>query len=456
MKLKYLFNDKHFYSQMLKIALPVTAQNLVLASLNLVDTIMIGGIGEAAIAGVGLANQYYFLLNLLLFGIISGSSIFTAQFWGTKDIKNIRKVLGVSIISGGMAALLFSVAAFLFPEKILGIFSKDPEVIQLGTQYLMIVLFSYVVTAFSFAYSFNLRSTGDAKTPLLVSVIALGTNTVLNYLLINGRFGFPRMGVSGAAAATLIARVLELVMLLWIVYSNHGVLAASIKEMTDVSADFVKQFFKVTIPVILNESAWALGVTMYSIVFARMGTDVLASSNITGTIDRIMWVVFMGFGSACSVMLGNKIGSGDEDQVFIYAKRFAIIGPIIGMLIGIIVAFISPWLLMPYNVSALVLDYARLNIIVLCIFLWVKVFNFINVVGILRSGGDTTFCLMLDMGGVWLVGVPLVFVGGLVWHLPIYYVYALMHIEEIMKLIVGIPRLVSKKWINNLTTTMGK
>ena len=454
MKLDYLFNDRHFYKQLIKLALPVAAQNLVVSSLNLVDNVMIRALGEAAIAGVGLANQYYFLLNLVMFGIVSGSSIFTAQFWGTKDIKSIRKVLGISIITGGMSALLFTIAGLIFPDEILGIFSKDPAVIQLGSEYLIIVLFSYVITAVTFAYSFSLRSMGDVKTPLVVSVIALGINTVLNYLLINGYLGFPRLGVAGAAIATVIARVIELVLLLWIIYRNKNALAASIREMIDLSSSFVKQFFKVSVPVILNESMWALGMTAYAVIYARMGTEVIASTSIAGTIEKIMWVIFFGFGNACAIMLGNKIGSDDKEQVFTYAKRFAIIAPAIAVIVGILVMFAIPWLLTPYKVSPLVLDYTRKNLLVLCIFLWVKIFNYTNVVGILRSGGDTTFCLMLDMGGVWLVGVPLVFLGGIIWQLPIYYVYVLLHVEEVVKLIIGIPRLASKKWINNLTTEM--
>lgn len=451
MKLDYLFNDRHFFSQMFRLALPITAQNFVSSALNLVDNIMIGSLGETAIAGVGLANQYFFLLNLLLFGIVSGSSIFTAQFWGNKDIKSIRKVLGICMIAGGTGAFFFFIGGLLFPSEILGIFSSDPAVISLGTGYLRIVIFSYIITSVTFSYSFILRSTGNVKIPLLISVIALGTNTVLNYLLINGYLGFPRMGVAGAAVATLIARIAELSILLWIVYSKQNVVAASAKEMTDLTASFVKQFFRVTIPVMVNESMWGLGVTLYTIVYARMGTEVIASTNISSTFEKIMWVIFFGFGNACAIMIGNKIGSGDSKQVFTYAKRFAIIGPAIAILIGIAVILISSWILTPYKVSPVVLDYAQKNLIVFCLFLWIKVFNYTNVVGILRSGGDTTFCMLLDTGGVWLVGVPLAFLGGLVLHLPIFYVYALVQLEEVLKMIIGIPRLASKKWINNLS-----
>lgn len=452
MKLSYLFKDRSFYSQMYKIALPITLQNLVLASLNLVDNISIGGLGETAIAGVGLANQYFFLLNLLLFGITSGSAIFTAQFWGNRDVLNIRRVLGICIVSGSIAALIFFLGGFFFPQEILGIFSKDPRVIHLGTEYLKVVVFSYVVTAVSFAYSFILRSTGNVKTPLYVSVAALSTNTVLNYVLIYGYFGFPEMGVRGAAVATIIARTIELLLIISIVYLKKYPVAASIKEMTNISFNFVKKFYKVTVPVILNESAWSLGVTMYAIVYARMGTDVIASTNISDTIERIIWVLFMGLGNACAVMIGNKIGERDYQKVFLYAKRFTILGPLVAIFCGFLVIILSDWFLSPYKVSPVVLNYARLNLIVYSMFLWAKVFNYINVIGVLRSGGDTVFCLLMDMGGVWLIGVPLAFIGGIILGLPIYWVYTLVQVEEVLKMLVGIPRLMSKKWINDLTS----
>jgi Na+-driven multidrug efflux pump len=262
------------------------------------------------------------------------------------------------------------------------------------------------------------------------------------------------MGVAGAAVATVIARVIELFLLLWIVYSRQMVVAASISELLDLSSGFVKQFFKVTVPVILNESMWGLGVTIYAIVYARMGTDAFAATSISGTIENILWVLFMGVGNACAVMIGNKIGSGDDSEVYLYAKRFAILGPAAAILAGAFVILISPWVLTPYKVSPVVLDYARKNLIVFCLFMWAKVFNYTNVIGILRSGGDTTFCLFLDVIGVWIIGIPMAFLGAFVFDLPIYLVYALVQIEEVVKLIIGIPRLVSKKWIKNLTVDM--
>jgi putative MATE family efflux protein len=451
MKLLSLFNDKNFFRSMLKLAIPIVAQNLILSSLNLVDNIIIGGLGEQAIASVGLANQYFFLLNLLLFGITSGSSIFIAQYWGNRDVVNIKKVLGICLITGGIAAFIFTLGALLLPEQILSIFSRDTAVIIEGANYLRIICWSYIITSVTFAYSFTLRSTGQVKIPMVVSVIALAVNTVLNYMLVYGLAGFPKLGTDGSAIATLIARTVEMFLMLFAVYGKKNIIAAKFSEMFYLSAAFVKNFFKVTLPVILNESIWSLGVTLYAVVYARMGTEVIASTNISSTVERITWVIFMGLGNACAIMIGNKIGEGNEKDAFLYAKRFIILGPSFAIIAGILVALNSHYILLAYNISPLVYEYASKNLIVFSIFLWAKVFNFTSIVGILRSGGDTKFCLFLDAAGVWLVGVPLAFLGGLVWHLPVYYVYALVFMEEIFKFIFGLPRILSKKWINNLT-----
>jgi putative MATE family efflux protein len=450
MNLKVLFSDKKFFKAAIKLAIPIAFQNLILSSLNLVDTIIIGGLGETAIASVGLANQYFFLLNLLLFGVVSGSAIFTAQYWGRRDIPNIKRVLGLCIMTGIVTGAIFTLGGLLFPGHILSIFSDDLEVIRIGSGYLRIVALSYIITAISFAYSFTLRSTGSVKTPMIVSIIALGVNTVLNYLFIYGLFGFPELGVNGAAIATVIARSIELILMLYVVYKHKHPIGGSIKEMLDLPLSFIKKFFKVTIPVILNESIWALGMTAYAYVYAHMGTEVIAATNIVGTIEKIAFVIFLGFGNAAAVMIGNKIGQQKEKEAFEYALRFIILNPLFGILAGMLLYIGAPLLLSAYNVSELVHNYSKEVIHVLSFFLWVKIFNYTNIVGILRSGGDTKYCLLLDVGGMWLVGVPLVALAGLYWKLPIEQVYIFVYMEEIAKFIVGLPRIASKKWINNL------
>lgn len=454
MNLTSLFNNKRFLKTLFKLALPIALQNLILSSLNLVDTIIIGGLGEYAIAGVGIANQYFFLLNLVLFGVVSGSSIFTAQYYGDNDIPNIKRILGLSIITSGTAAFIFFIVGFFFNNEILKIFSTDKLVISIGSDYLKIIVFSYVITAITFSYSFTLRSIGQVKIPMIISIIALAINTILNYLLVYGYFGMPKLGTNGSAIATLIARTIEMILMITVVYSKKLIIAAKLKEMLDLSLDFIKKFFKITTPVILNESIWALGVSMYAIAYARMGTEVIASTNISATIERITWVIFMGLGNACAIMIGTKIGEGNEDEAYLLAKRFIIICPALAILAGMIVFSTSGWMLSVYKVSPTVYNYSHNILMVFSIFLVAKVINYTSIIGIFRSGGDTRFCLILDTGGVWLIGVPLAFLGGLVLKLPIHLVYILIYIEEVVKLMFCIPRIISKKWINNLTVKL--
>lgn len=452
--IKQLFNDKGFYKLMLAIALPIALQNLISSSLNLVDTVMIGGLGETEIASVALANQVFFLFVLILFGVNSGSTIFIAQFWGKKDIVNIRRVLGIALISGGVVSLVFFVGAFFAPEFILKIFTTDAEVIRLGSGYLRIVSLSYLATTISLAYGFACRSIGKAKIPMMVSAISLAANTILNYILIFGNFGFAPMGVNGAAIATLVSRLVELLLILVLIYTKVDVLSAKVREMTDLSLDFVKKFFKTTMPVILNEGFWALGMTVYSVAYARIGTEAIAAVQISSTVQNLFMVVAFGLANSCTVMLGNKIGANEEEEAIAYANRFAVLGPAIGILLGMLLYLLSPLVLSLFSISSQAHHQAVNILTVMAIVISIKIFNAIMIVGILRSGGDTKFSLFLEMGSVWLVGVPLAFIGALWLKLPVYLVVAMVSFEELVKAVIGIIRLLSKKWVRNVIEQM--
>lgn len=443
-------SDKEFFKTFIKLAIPIALQNLVISSLNMVDTIMVGQLGETEIAAVGLANQIFFLLNLFMFGIVSGSAIFTAQFWGKKDVLNVRRVLGLSLMLSIAVSFLFTLLGIFAPVSTIGIFTADTQVISLGSQYLSVVAFSYIVTSITFCYNFALRSTGNARLPMLVSVVALITNTVLNYLLIFGKFGFPAMGVSGAALATVIARVLEVVILLFVVYRNNYPVAARLREMFDQSMDFVIHYLYTTIPVILNECIWSVGVSIYSVIYARMGTEVIASINIASTIERLALVLFIGMGNACAVMVGNKIGANDEDTAYVYARRFVTIGPFLGIFIGLLLVLCTGLILSVYNVSNDVIEAARRILVVFSIAMPIRIFNLIMIVGVMRSGGDTKFSLVMDTAGVWLIAIPLAYVGGITLGLPVHWVYVLVVMEEVFKFGLGVWRFLSRKWINNL------
>ena len=443
--------DTLFYKTLIALAIPIALQNLVSSSLNMIDTIMIGQLGHKEIAAVGLANQVFFLFNLFLFGINSGAAIFTAQYWGKNDRTNIHRVQGISLVSGLAVTLIFTGLSYAIPETLLRFFTADPNVIALGSGYLKIVAVSYIPTMVSFAYASVLRSTGQVILPLKINGIAILSNTFLNYLLIYGNWGLPRLEVNGAAVATVIARLVETAAILITVYRYNMVPAASWSQLTAFSFSFVKKFFQTTIPVILNESLWAGGVTMYTAVYARMGTEIIAAINISATVERIAMVLFFGMAQACAVMVGHKIGAGDNETAFRYAKRFSLLGPSIGIIITILLMISIPWILSFYQVDKDVLNLTAAIIRIFAMTIPVRIFNLILIVGILRSGGDTRFSLIIDTAGLWLIAVPLVFVSGLVWKFPAHWVYLMTASEECFKFILGIIRLYSKRWIHNLT-----
>lgn len=445
-----LFRDPEFFPTMWKITLPIALQQLVYASLSVVDTLMVGQLGEASVAAVGLANQVLFLLNLFLFGVSSGSAIFAAQFWGKQDLKGVRQILGVCLMLSLGTGLLFSLAAVLIPQAVLGLYTRDPAVIVLGSDYLRIVGLSYLATAVTSSYAAVLRSTQNVRLPMVVSVLSLGLNTLLNYLTIFGRLGFPALGVQGAAISTNFARVLQCLALLAFTYRRRLPAAARFREMFSFPPSFLKRFFQTSLPVVLTEVVWSLGVTTYNMVYAHIGTEAIAAFSICTTIEGLAFVPFIGLGSACAIIVGNKIGEGRAEQAFDDARRFLLLGLTGALLVGLLLFGLRDAALSLYKISSETLANARGILAVLAFSLWVKTGNFTTLIGILRGGGDTRIGLLVDAGGMWLVGVPMALLGAFVLHLPIYWVVLMVQADEVVKLTVGLPRVFSKKWIHYL------
>ncbi|OGN93752.1 MAG: hypothetical protein A2Z71_06715 [Chloroflexi bacterium RBG_13_50_21] len=449
------FSDRDYYQRLYKIALPIALQQFIMASLNMVGVVMIGQLGAVPVAAVGLANQIFFLLNLMLFGIYSGCAIFTAQLWGVGDILNIRKVLGLALTLGLCAGTLFLIVAEVFPAGALGIYTKDPAVIALGGDYLRIIGVSFILYAISFCYSAVLRSTGNVQTPLIVTITALSVNTILSYGLIFGKLGLPMMGVHGAAIAVLISRAVECGLLLLLTYRSDSPVAAKFRELFSYNLAFAVRVLKPVLPVVANEILWSMGISAYSVVYARISTDAIAAMNIVGSIDQIALVLFNGIGHACAILVGNRIGAGDEKQAFRYAARSEALGMLGAVGIGSLILVSSNSILSLYNVSPIVIDYAHHVLTILGLLLWLRASNMILFIGIFRSGGDTRFALVLDGVIIWVVGVPLAFTGAFLLHLPVYWVYLLVMSEEITKWVLGVYRFFSRKWIHNLAKTVG-
>jgi len=451
---KYLFSGKDFYSQLLVIAIPIIIQNFISSSLNMVDTVMIGRLGETEIAAVGLANQFFLLYNLLIMGIHSGCSVFIAQFWGKGEKEGIRKVLLVGLLASVSVSLLFTVIAFFYPENIVHIFSHDQQVIREGASYLKVVSISYVFTAISYGFGMASRSIGNTLLPMLVSALALSCNTFLNYVLIFGNFGTPQLGVEGAALATVVARVLEMLLLISIIYQRNEVLRVHLVGLSGISKVYVGRILKTVLPVILNDGCWALAFILYSVAYGRLSTQAFAAVQITNTIQNLFLVAVYGIASAASVMVGHKIGAGNNEEGVNYAWRFSALSWLGGLLIGGSMAAASPAILSLFNVSPNVYQSALRIQYITCLVMAIRVFNIVHIVGVLRGGGDVNFALIAEGITMWCIGVPLAFIGAFVLHLPVEWVVALVMAEEVAKFTAIMFRLLSKRWIKNVVNKL--
>ena len=448
--LKDIAQDKKFVRKAIAITIPIALQALLNTSLNLVDTVMIGSLGQTSIAAVGLANKVFFVFMLLLFGIVSGSSILTAQYFGKNDIKNIRKVLGMSLIIGLIGSFIFVIPSLICPEIVMSIFTPNENTIKIGASYLAIAAISYPLTAITNVYVALLRGVNQVKTPVVITLICIIIKVILNYILIFGHFGIPALGAVGEAIATLIVRTIECACILFIVYFEKGPAAAKLKELLALNKEFVKLYYSTVTPVIVNEFMWGLGVTMYSLVYGRMGDGAVASITITQTVEQIITVIFQGTSAATAVILGNELGANKLKDAENHAKYFIILQFIFAFIMAIICLFIRIPLIGLFNVTDIVATDISKCLIVFILYLPFKVFNWVNIVGILRSGGDTKVALMLDISGVWCVGIPLAYFGGMFFGLPIYVVYAMVNLEEAYKFILGFRRYKQKIWLKNL------
>jgi putative MATE family efflux protein len=445
-----MYNMKSFQKTILTIALPVSLQSLVQASLSMIDQFMIGQLGTDAIASVGLGAKGLFILLFVLSGIGGGASVFASQYWGKGEKNKIAQVMGLTLLSGGIITLFFFLISSLTPRLFIALFSTDPSVLAGGASYLRLVAPGYFPLLVVITWSAVLRSTGHTKLPMYAGIISVLVNTGLNYLLIFGVGPVPSMGVEGAALATTVARFAEAAVLLFIVYVKHFPGAASLKEMGRISQDFVKPFAFTTVPLVLTELLWVLGDSAFSAIYGRIGTAELAAMTLTGPVQMITIGLMTGISTAAAVILGNELGRDNPEKAEKYARNFIIIGIAGTVVMGILVILLAPLYVSAFKISRESAELTEKILRLFALVLWVKVSNMIMGNGILRSGGDTRFVMMMDTMGMWMIGVPLGVVSAFVFKLPFPLVYLLVSLEEVVRMVFMLHRTGSGKWLNNL------
>lgn len=447
---KIKVDKKYFISMLIMIGLPIVFQQVISLALNMIDTFMIGSIGVNELAAVGAANKVYFIFSIICFGVYSGGSIFVSQYWGIKNVEQIRKVVSIDLWIGGILSLVTIALSLLFAPQIITLFSRDPQVIALGASYLRIVCFTYAMIAISFAFSFNSRAVHMVKVPTLISVVAIAINTILNYGLIFGNLGLPKLGVEGAAIATLIARFIEMIIMLLFIYRSYNhPLAAKMKEIMHIDKALFKKVFSTSLPVVGSESAWSIGTTVCFIAYGLLGTSAIAVVQVASVINDMFQCVFFGIGNAAAVIIGNELGRKNTDLAYEYGKYFIILN------IGCCVLFTSlliackGFIIDIYGYDASTSKLLNDTLLSFALFTTPKMMTYVHICGILRSGGDTKFCMYCDMIGIWLVAIPLAFVGALMG-LPLPIVVAMSFGDEIVKCLITLWRFTSKKWIHVL------
>jgi putative MATE family efflux protein len=440
------FSDKQFLRALAFLAVPIMLNELLNSSVNMLDTFMIGTLGDAPVAAVGLGNQLFFLFTLISFGINSGTAIFMGQFMGKNDINGVHRTIGLSLLLNFTIAVILALAAFFIPETIMGIYSKDSEVIALGCDYLKTVAVSYIFTAVVIVFNSALKVTGNTLQPMLTTFIAFIINFIGNYIFII-RMGF---GIKGAALSTLIARSCELVILLTITAVRKRIVLTSPKNYFKLSVSFCKPFIAISLPVVANETLWSLGTSAYNIAYKFSGTTAQAAIQIASTVQNLFLVAGMGIGSACAILLSNTLGAGDKEKALDYSQKCIFFGVIISVCMGCILALTAPFIVSIFRVDALAKDYAYKMLLIVSGGVIIKTLAYITICGILRSGGDTKFCLILESCSVWLIGLPLAFLGSAILSLPIYITFAMVYTEEIVKTIIAFKRVSARKWLRTL------
>lgn len=443
--------DKKFYKNVFWLVMPMAVQNLINVGVTSTDVIMLGRVGEAALSGVSLANQIYFILSLLYFGLTSGACVLTAQYWGKKDTRTIEKVLGMSFRISLMAGAVFTIAALLFPEYLMRIFTADQVVIAEGVKYLKIVAFSYMISGFTNVYLNIIRSIEKVVIATVVYGVSLCANIILNAIFIFGLLGAPAMGSAGAALGTLLSRAIEVIIVVYYAQKKNDVVKIHIKDLFVRDKALGRDFFTYAFPVLLNELAWGAGMAAISAIVGHLGSAAVAAHSVAQVCRQLSMVIGFGISSATAIMIGKAIGEKKEELAREYGSRFVKLSIICGIGGAVVILAISPLLPMFLKLTPLAKSYLTAMMLIMSYYVIGQSLNSTIVVGVLRAGGDTRFGLFLDVGVMWLCSILGAAVGAFVIGIPMPWVYILLCSDEVIKVPFSLRRYKSYRWLRNVT-----
>jgi putative MATE family efflux protein len=447
--MKSFIGDKNFYKKLMAISMPIVLQQLLTSSLQLIDNLMVGSLGELAIGSVSVVNQLYFVIILITFGALAGAGIFTSQYFGSKNFVMLKQTFRFKLIVALLLVFLSIFVFSVFGETLMRFFTENDITISGGLDYLKIVKWSMLPWAFSVAISTTFREIGITKPLLKVTLVAIITNTLLNYLLIFGNFGFPELGIEGAAYGTLISRFVEFILMLVLLIKKGKIFNTSLKDIFKIDSLVLKAIIIMAIPLLLNEFFWSMGQTMFLQSYSTRGDFALAAMNITNAISQLVFVTFGGIATGIAVMVGNTLGDNRIAEAKDNAKKVIAFAVAFAVLTGTVLFVLSFFILELYDVEIETKIIAARNIRINAIFIPVFSFN-VSIYFTLRSGGDTKSTMIMDSGYMWLVQVPVVFILARVTNLNVVMLFLIVQLLELPKSMIAMSRYRKEHWLKNL------
>lgn len=453
-----LRREPGFYKRLWTLAAPMILQNIITTSLGFADTFMVGLLGNAEMAAVTAANVPVFIIQIVIFGFQSGMAVLVSQYWGRGDTDNINRCMGVALYAVTGFSTLLALTTFFFPAQVLRLITPNQDLVALGTRYIQLVGFSYIFNGISSIYAGLQRSTEYPKFGMILYGISMCVNTLLNYVLIFGKFGAPALGVTGAAIATLTSRVVEfLIAAVFALRSRRIPLHWSC--ILRPGRAILRSFIRYSAPVVGNEAMWSIGTSMLTVIMGHMDNsqDMLAAYALIGNIDRISTVVCFGIAAAAAVIVGKEIGQGhDRMQVYGVSRTLLLVSVLIGCEVMALLLILLPSLFRPvlfplFKLTPGAVEAAACLSVVYAISMPMRSFDITNITGVLRAGGDARVASLIDVGPLWLAAIPLMALTGLVIHAPTWVVCIAMQAENLLKCPIGLTRFRSKKWINDVT-----
>lgn len=458
MFMRKFIGDKAFYKKMLIITLPILVQNVITNFVSLIDNMMVGQIGTEQMSGVAIVNQLLFVFNLCIFGGISGAGIFTAQYHGKGDHKGVRDTFRVKLIIVSFISLVFILGLIFFSDRLISLFLHEGEdnldlaaTLEYGKKYLVIMIFQVPLFALSQAYAGTLRETGSTVLPMTAGLVAVVVNVTLNWVLIFGNIGAPKLGIEGAAIATVIARAVETLVIMIVTHVNskkHKFIKGAYRSMR-VQKALVKDIAIKGLPLMLNEILWAVGMTALVSCYSLRGLEVVSAQNISSTVSNLFFCSFFAFGSAIGIIIGNLLGAGELERAKDEDRKIIFTTVIVCAAVGGAMALMSPMIPQMYNTTDTVKSIATSMLFITSVMI---PFNgFIHTCYFtLRCGGKTLITFFFDCVYVWTVCVPVAFILARFTDLPIIPLYAVVQAVDIIKCVVGFVLVKKGVWINNL------